>query len=349
MGGKIRVLVVDDSAYMRVVLKDMLESNGNIIVIGTAKDGVEAVERAKSLAPDVILLDIQMPKIDGIATLKRIMKEAPTRVVMLSAMDKMDDQLPLRALEMGAVDFISKPSGPVSIDIVNFTDRISQVVVEAASTRVDALRRTMTPVPHQLRPPKPEKIQHKVIVIGASLGGPRALEFIIASLPKGLPAPIFIVQHLPSEFSQSFAKRLSAAKGPHVELAEEGLRPEKGVAYVAPGGKHLKLSWKGASSLLMRLDDGDPVNFVKPSVDVLFKSAADSLGESVLAIVLTGMGEDGTSGALAVKNCGGRVIVQDEATAVAPGMPKSVLDAGAADKVVPLEKIPEEIVKFLEE
>ena len=349
MGGKVRVLVVDDSAYMRVVLKDMLESNSSISVIGTAKDGVEAVERARADAPDVILLDIQMPKIDGIATLKRIMKEAPTRVVMLSAMDKMDNQLPLRALELGAVDFISKPSGPVSIDIVNFADRISQVVIEAASTRVDALRKTMTPVTHKLRNPKPGRIQHKVIVIGASLGGPRALEFIIASLPRGLPAPVFIVQHLPSEFSQSFAKRLSAVKGPRVELAEEGLRAEKGVVYVAPGGKHLRVSWKGASSIQMSLDDSDPVNFVKPSVDVLFKSAADSLGESVLAVVLTGMGEDGTDGAVAIKNCGGRVIVQDEATAVAPGMPKSVFEAGAAYKVVPLEKIPEEIVKFLEE
>lgn len=349
MGGKVRVLIVDDSAYMRVVLKDMLESSGSISVIGTAKDGVEAVERAKADAPDVILLDIQMPKIDGIATLKRIMKEAPTRVVMLSAMDKMDEQLPLRALEFGAVDFISKPSGPVSIDIVNFTERISQVIVEAASTRIDALKKTMIPVIHQLRHPKSERLQHKVIVIGASLGGPRALEYIIASLPKGLPAPIFIVQHLPSEFSQSFAKRLGATKGPQVELAMEGLRPEKGVAYLAPGGRHLKLSSKGASSLMMSLDDGEPVNFVKPSVDVLFMSAADSLGESVLAIVLTGMGEDGANGAVAIRNCGGRVIVQDETTAVASGMPKSVVKAGAADKVVPLEKIPEEIVRFLEE
>ncbi len=349
MGGKVRVLIVDDSAYMRVVLRDMLESSGKITVIGTAKDGVEAVEKVKTEAPDVVLLDIQMPKIDGIATLRRIMKEVPTRVVMLSAMDKLDDQLPLRALELGAVDFISKPSGPVSIDIVNFTERIAQVIVNAATTRVDALKQTMTPVAHKLTMPKIEKLHHKAIVIGASLGGPRALEFIMASLPRGLPAPIFIVQHLPSEFSQSFAKRLGAAKGPHVELAWDGQRAEKGVAYIAPGGRHLVLSWKGASSLMIRLEDGDPVNFVKPSVDVLFKSAADSLGESVLAIVLTGMGDDGAEGAVAVKHCGGRVIVQDSATAVAPGMPNSVVTAGAADKAVPLEKIPEEIVRFLEE
>jgi len=349
MGGKVRVLVVDDSAYMRVVLKDMLESSGRIVVIGTAKDGIEAVDKAKTDSPDVILLDIQMPKIDGIATLRRIMKEAPTRVVMLSAMDKMDDQLPLRALEFGAVDFISKPSGPVSIDIVNFAERIAQVVIDAASTRVDALRQTMTPVALKMKTSRADRAHRKAIVIGASLGGPRALEFILASLPHGLPAPIFIVQHLPSEFSQSFARRLNAAKGPQVELAWDGRRAEKGFAYVAPGGKHLVLSWKGASSLLMKLDDGNPVNFVKPSVDVLFKSAATSLGDSVLAIVLTGMGEDGAEGAVAVKHNGGRVIVQDVATSVAPGMPNSVVSAGAADKAVPLERIPEEIIRFLEE
>lgn len=349
MDGKIKVLVVDDSAYMRVVLKDMLELGGRISVIGTAKDGIEAVDRAKELKPDVILLDIQMPKIDGIATLKRIMKECPTRVVMLSAMDKVDDQLPLRALELGAVDFISKPSGPVSIDIVNFSDKISQVVTDARMTRLDALRQSPTPVMHKLHTPKVETIQPKAIVIGASLGGPRALEYILASLPKGLPVPIFIVQHIPSEFSQSFAKRLNAAQGPRVELAEEGLRPQKGTAYLAPGGRHLTISWKGASSLMMRLEDSAPVNFVKPSVDVLFKSAAENLGESVLGIVLTGMGEDGADGAVAIKNCGGRVIVQDLTSAVAPGMPSSVLTAGAADKAVPLEKIPDEILKFVEE
>ena len=350
MPEKVKVLVVDDSAYMRVVLKDMLESDGSISVIGVAKDGLEAIEKVKTLIPDVVLLDIQMPKMDGIATLQRIMKESSTRTIMLSAMDKMDDQLPLKALEMGAVDFISKPSGPASFDIVNFSDRIIEIVKIAAEARVEVLRKARAPLPGKVQSIKKEAVKgHKIVVIGASTGGPRALEMVFAALPRDLPASFLVVQHLPEEFSASFAKRLDAAKGPRVVLAVDGEKVQKGVAYLAPGGRHLKLGWKGATSLVTRLDDGGPVNFVRPSVDVLFKSAAECLGGNLMAIVLTGMGVDGTAGAMVVKASGGRVIVQDEHSAVAHGMPKSVADAGWADKVLPLEKIAEEIVDFLME
>lgn len=351
MPEKIKVLIVDDSAYMRVVLKDMLESDAGISVVGSAKDGVEAIEKVKTLAPDVVLLDIQMPKMDGIATLQRIMKESPARTVMLSAMDKVDDQLPLRALEMGAVDFISKPSGPVSIDIVHFTGKIVEIVKIAAEAKVEVLRRTREPLnTKKVLSVKKEAFKgHKVVVIGASTGGPRALEIVFATLPRDLPASFIVVQHLPPEFSASFAKRLDAAKGPRVVVACEGDRVEKGVAYLAPGGRHLKLGWKGATSLVIRLDDGEPVNFVRPSVDVLFRSAAESLRENLMAIILTGMGADGTAGAMVVKASGGRVVVQDEHTSVAYSMPKSAIDAGLVDQILPLEKIAEEIVKFLQE
>lgn len=350
MASKVRTLVVDDSAYMRVVLKDMLESDQGIEVSGVAKDGLEAVEKTKSLSPDVVLLDIQMPKMDGIATLQRIMKESPTRVIMLSAMDKKDDQLPLRALELGAVDFISKPSGPVSIDIVTFTDRIVEIVKTAATARIEALQRYRGPLPNKITAfRKHASKQYKSIVIAASTGGPRALEAIFAALPRDIPAPIFIVQHIPQDFSASFAKRLDAAKGPKVVLAYDGQRVEPGVAYLAPGGRHLKLSGKTPTSFQIRLDDSDPVNFVRPSADVLFYSAAECASCEVLAVVLTGMGYDGMRGAAAVKNSGGRVIVQDEKTSVVFGMPRSVIGAGAADKVLPLEEIPRAIVEFLEE
>jgi len=351
MPEKIKVLIVDDSAYMRVVLKDMLESDAGISVVGSAKDGVEAIEKVKTLAPDVVLLDIQMPKMDGIATLQRIMKESAARTVMLSAMDKVDDQLPLRALEMGAVDFISKPSGPVSIDIVHFTGKIVEIVKIAAEAKVEVLRRTKEPLnTKKLLSVKKEAFKgHKIVVIGASTGGPRALEIVFASLPRDLPASFIVVQHLPPEFSASFAKRLDAAKGPRVVVACEGDRVEKGVAYLAPGGKHLKLGWKGAASLVIRLDDGEPVNFVRPSVDVLFRSAAESLRENLMAIILTGMGADGTAGAMVVKASGGRVVVQDEHSSVAYSMPKSAIDAGLVDHILPLEKIAEEIVRFLQE
>jgi len=350
MAGRVKVLIVDDSAYMRVVLKDMLESDSDITIVGAAKDGVEGVDKTKLLSPDVVLLDIQMPRMDGVATLQRIMKECPTRVIMLSAMDKMDGQLPLRALELGAVDFISKPSGPVSIDIVNYRERIIEIVKASSSARVDVLKKARAPLPSKIRPPRREQLNgFKAIVLGASIGGPRALEVIFAALPRELPAPFFIVQHIPGEFSDIFARRLDSAQGPKVVLASEGQKVERGIAYLAPGGKHLKLGWRGATSLVTKLDDGDPVNFVKPSADVLFASAAECLGERVLAIVLTGMGRDGTEGAKAIVAAGGKVIAQDEDSCVAFGMPGSVCEAGAATKVLALEEIPKEIIKFLEE
>jgi len=350
MAGRIKVLIVDDSAYMRVVLKDMLESDSNVSVVGVAKDGVECMEKTKLLSPDVVLLDIQMPRMDGVATLQRIMKECPTRVIMLSAMDKMDEQLPLRALELGAVDFISKPSGPVSIDILGYREKIIEIVKTSSNASVDVLRRARAPLPNKIKAPKKEQPDGlKAIVLGASTGGPKALEVIFATLPRELPAPFFIVQHIPGEFSEVFARRLDSAQGPKVVVATENRRVERGVAYLAPGGKHLKLGWRGATSLVTKLDDGDPVNFVKPSADVLFASAAACLGKRVLAIVLTGMGRDGTEGARAIVAAGGRVIVQDEQSCVASGMPGSVCEAGAATKVLPLEDIPKEIVRFLEE
>jgi len=350
MASKVRTLIVDDSAYMRVVLKDMLESDQGIEVTGVAKDGLEAIEQVKSLAPDVVLLDIQMPKMDGIAALQRIMKDNPTRVIMLSAMDKKDDLLPIKALEMGAVDFISKPSGPVSIDIIHFSDRIIEIVKTAAGARIDALKKARAPPPRRLATIRAEKARDlRSIVIAASTGGPRALETIFSALPQDLPSPILIVQHIPEDFSTSFAKRLNSAKGPRVVLATDSQRVERGTAYLAPGGKHLKLTWRGASSLMVRLDDSGPVNYVKPSADILFRSAAECLGEHTLGVVLTGMGSDGTEGAMAIRKAGGKVIAQDEQSSVVFGMPRSVIEAGAANSVLPLERIPEAIVEFLEE
>jgi two-component system chemotaxis response regulator CheB len=350
MPARVKTLIVDDSAYMRVVLKDMLESDLGVEVVGVAKDGLEAIEQVKSLAPDVVLLDIQMPRMDGLATLQRIMKDNPTRVIMLSAMDKKDDLLPIKALEMGAVDFISKPSGPVSIDIISYSGKIIEIVKTAAGARIDALKKARSPAPKRIATIGREKAKDlRSIVIAASTGGPRALETIFSALPRDFPSPILIVQHIPEDFSVSFAKRLDSANGPRVVLASDNQRIERGTAYLAPGGKHLKMNWRGASSLTVRLDDSGPVNFVKPSADVLFMSAAECLGEHALGIVLTGMGSDGTEGALAIRKAGGRIVAQDEQSSVVFGMPRSVIEAGAADCVLPLERIPEAIVEFLEE
>lgn len=346
----VTVLIVDDSAYMRVVLKDMLESDHEVVVLGVAKDGLEAIEMTKSLKPEVVLLDIQMPKMDGLATLQRIMKEAPTRVVMLSAMDKVDDQLPLRALEMGAADFISKPSGPISIDIVHFKDRIINVIKNIAEARVEALKNSRAPLPRKLAAIRKEPAKSRSLVtIAASTGGPRALEVLFAALPRDLPTAFLIVQHLPEGFAESFAKRLDGANGPRVVLAENGQRVQNGVAYLAPSGKHLRVGWRGESYLVLKLEKGKPVNYVMPSADVLFRSAADCVGEHVLAVVLTGMGSDGADGAEAIKQAGGKVYVQDEQSSVAFNMPKSVIETGSVDRVLPLDMIAKKILDFLEE
>lgn len=351
MNGPVRVLVVDDSAYMRVVLRDMLQSEEGISVVGAAKDGLEAVAKTASLRPDVVLLDIQMPKMDGLATLQRIMKESPTRVVMLSAMNKVDVQLPLKALEMGAVDFIPKPSGPVSVDIVRFKKAIADLVRSAAAARLDVVRRMRGPinVKHLEEARKaPPRSGAKAVVMAASTGGPRSLETIFAALPKGIGAPILIVQHIPPEFSPSFAKRLDAAKGPRVALATDGTVIQPGMAYLAPGGYHLKLVRKSREKVVARLDDGAPVQFVKPSANVLFESAAECYGDRLMGVVLTGMGSDGAQGARAIKRAGGRVIAQDEQSSVIFGMAKAVIDAKAADAVVPLDSIPQSIIDFTE-
>lgn len=351
MADRHSVLVVDDSAYMRVVLKDMLEADPTLHVVATAKDGLDAIEKVKRLKPDVVVLDIQMPKMDGLATLQRIMRESPTRVVMLSAMDRVDPQLPLQALDLGAVDFISKPGGPVSVDIVMFGSKIVEIVRNSVAAKVEALTRTKTVAPHKLHlaPPKSTRgVGRRAIVIAASTGGPKTLESIFSALPRNVNVPIFIVQHLPEGFSESFAKRLTAARGPKVALAADGVEVQAGTAYLAPGDWHLALEGRRTGAVTMRLEQTDPVNYVRPSADVLFKSAAECFGPNLLAIVLTGMGSDGAKGAMAVRAAGGRVIVQDEASSVIFGMARAVIERKSADKILPIEDIPLEIVSFME-
>jgi two-component system chemotaxis response regulator CheB len=352
MSKKVKVLIVDDSAYMRVILKDMIALEEGLEVVATAKDGIDALERIKESLPDVVLLDIQMPKMDGLATLQRIMREHPTRVIMLSAMDKVDFDLPLRALEMGAVEFISKPGGPISVDIAKYRASIARTIRDVSGAKIEALKLARTPVKTDQKRimPKMAKAQmFKAIVIAASTGGPRALEYVFSRLPHNIPAPIFVVQHLPAVFSESFSKRLNSIKGPRTVVASDNQKAMRGFAYLAPGNHHLVLSECSKQTAMMNLDDSQPVQFVRPSADVLFESAARCFGDRLLAVVLTGMGMDGTNGAKAVKRAGGKVIVQDEDTSVIFGMPKAVLDAGAADMVVPLKDIPVRIVEFLEE
>ncbi len=349
----VKVLIVDDSAYMRVVLRDMLSSEEGLSVVGTAKDGIEAIEKAKASSPDVVLLDIQMPKMDGLATLQRLMKEQPTRVIMLSAMDKVDIDLPLRALEMGAVEFISKPGGPISVDIVKYRAHIARTIRDVSGAKIDVIQKARVPLHLDKKRLKPKEMSgrgFKAIAMAASTGGPRALEYIFSRLPRNIPATIFVVQHIPPMFSESFARRLDSVKGPRTAVATNCTQAKEGNAYVAPGGAHLLVSECSKTAALMRLDDTmPPVQFVKPSADVLFESASTCFGPRLLAIILTGMGVDGVNGAKAVRSAGGRVVVQDERTSLIYGMPKAAVSAGVAERGIPLDEIPTEIVKFLEE
>ncbi|UCE45971.1 MAG: chemotaxis response regulator protein-glutamate methylesterase [Methanobacteriota archaeon] len=352
MPDKVKVLIVDDSAYMRVILKDMIAIEDDLEVIATARDGVEALAKIEEHSPDVVLLDIQMPKMDGLATLQRIMKERPTRVIMLSAMDKVDFDLPLRALEMGAVEFISKPGGPISVDIVKYQSSIARTLRDVSRAKIEALQLARAPIrtdAQRIKPRKTTEAGFKAIVIAASTGGPRALEYVFSRLPRDIPAAIFVIQHLPPMFSGSFSKRLNSVKGPRAVVATDDQKAMRGFAYVAPGGHHLVLTECTEGSAFMKLDDSRPVQFVRPSADVLFESAAKCFGKRLLAVVLTGMGMDGANGARAVKSAGGKVIIQDETTSVIFGMPKAVLDSGVADMVAPLKDIPAQIIKFLEE
>ncbi len=352
MPDSVKILVVDDSAYMRVVLRDMLESEEGLTVVDTAKDGIEALEKVESLRPDIVLLDIQMPRMDGLTTLQMIMKNRPTRVVMLSAMDKLDGQLPLRALSLGAVDFIPKPSGTISIDIINYKARIANHLRSIARAKLDALdRKSITArlrsSEHEMTPDVHAKT--KAIVMAASTGGPRALETVFSMLPRNLPVSMFIVQHLPVEFSILFAKRLDSLQGPSVRLAVDGTFVENSATYLAPGGTHLMLEPRERKGIAMKLDDGPPVQFVRPSANVLFETAARCYGQKLLGIVLTGMGSDGAKGAEVIKRYGGKVIVQNEESSVIFGMAKSAIDAGTVDEVLPLEGIPRKMIDFIEE
>ena len=352
MPDSVKILVVDDSAYMRVVLHDMLESEEGLTVVDTAKDGIEALEKVERLRPDIVLLDVQMPRMDGLTTLQMIMKNRPTRVVMLSAMDKLDGQLPLRALSMGAVDFIPKPSGTISIDIINYKARIANHLRTIARAKLEALKRNCSTA--RLLSSESERMpdvrtKTKAIVLAASTGGPRALETVFSILPRSLPASMFIVQHLPVEFSALFAKRLDSLQGPSVELAMNGAFVENGKTYLAPGSTHLILESIERKGVMMKLDDGPPVQFVRPSANILFETAARCYGKRLLGVVLTGMGSDGAKGAEVIKRYGGRVIVQNEESSVIFGMAKAVIGGGVADEVLPLEDIPRRMIDFIEE
>jgi two-component system chemotaxis response regulator CheB len=331
-----RVLVVDDSAFMRRLITEIVESRREFLVVGTARDGADALAKVRLLRPDIVTLDIEMPVMDGLTALSAIMTEMPRPVVMLSAAGSASDSsLTIRALELGAVDFVRKPSGPVSIDLVGVRTELLKALMAASMVRVahavTPLR--IEPVETPAREPQRTDPARAVVVVAASTGGPKALSEMVAGLPASLSAAVLIVQHMPDDFLKSFAKRLGqigafpVAVGSHDEIIHAGR------IYLAPGDRHMSIVMSNGVPRIA-IDRGPAVCGARPSADPLFRSAAQAFGGSVVGVVLTGMGHDGSEGLRAVRDAGGGAIVQDRASSIIYGMPRSALAFAGADRVV---------------
>lgn len=335
----IRVLVVDDSAFMRKALSMMIEDDPEIEVVGTARDGIDAIEKVKSLKPDLMTLDVEMPRMDGITALKKIMKENPLPVLMVSSLTVEGARATIDALSAGAVDFIPKQLSYVSLDITKIKGDLISKIKAITRTR----HRTFSPLSTNRttisnRPGAMKMTGAQIVTMGISTGGPFSLQKIIPLLPVDFPVPVAIVQHMPPHFTKSLADRLDSISRLEVCEAEDGMDLTRGKVYIAPGGFHMKFRGGGGNvKVVVTKDPSDTLH--RPSVDVMFSSAHDIFGGRILAAVLTGMGHDGLEGARLIKRSGGKVIAQDEATCVVYGMPRSIVDAELADAVLPLEGI----------
>ncbi len=343
MQHNIRVLVVDDSALMRTLISEMLAREPGIEVVGTAKTGLEAISAAGKLAPDVMTLDVEMPELGGVEALRHIMRKSPTKVIMLSGVNSAD--VTYDALSRGAVDFIVKPSGTFSPDIASISKDLVSKIRMAAAVKVEQLP---TSEPAKEAPRFPRRVAHeepssKLVAIAASTGGPAAVERVLADLPLDLPAACVVVQHLPVGFSESFARRLNRLSALDVRHAEAGDRVQAGVVYVAPAGKHMTVADRPTMGPVIRLDTEPPVFGLRPAADRTMKSVAETFRSRAVGVVLTGMGSDGALGMIQIKGNGGFTIAQDKETSVVYGMPRAAAERGAVDRVVPLNKVANEI------
>jgi two-component system chemotaxis response regulator CheB len=342
--GERTVLVVDDSAFMRRVLSDMIGRAPGFRVVGTAGNGVEALRRIERLDPDIVTMDLEMPELDGLRTLERIMAERPRPVVVVSAYTAAGSQAAIEALELGAVDCVAKPSGPISLDMARVEGRLVEALRAAAAADVRALlRRTAVCARrHAARPVAPGAAD-VAVAIGASTGGPRALAEVLGPLGSDLEAAVFVVQHMPAPFTEPLARRLGQLSGLRVVHVAGGEVPEPGTAYVAPADFHLRV--RRDPALRLSLDQEPPVWGVRPSADVLFESVAETYGARAVGVVLTGMGRDGAAGMLRIRRAGGSTLVQDRETAVVYGMPAQCIALGAAEAVVELGRIADAIAE----
>ena len=350
MTRKIRVLVVDDSALMRRILSDMLSQDPNIEVVGVAPDPYIARDKILKLKPDVLTLDVEMPRMDGLTFLEKLMRAHPMPVVMVSSLTLNGAETTLKALELGAVDFVSKPQ----LDLVERMPGAIPEIVEKIKTAAFAKLSTSASAPpsHQREAPTPRqppsamlKSTQRVIAVGASTGGTEAIRTFLMELPPDAPG-VVIVQHMPEKFTNAFAMRCNSLCTIQVKEAEDGDRLLQGHALIAPGNYHLKLHRDGAS-YVVRVEQGPPVNRHRPSVDVLFYSVAEVAGPNAIGVILTGMGDDGARGLLTMKQTGAQTIAQDEASCVVFGMPKEAIKLGAATEILPLSRISATVLRWV--
>ena len=348
---KIKVLIVDDSALIRSVMKEIINSQADMEVVGVAPDPIVARDLIKQTNPDVLTLDVEMPRMDGLDFLEKLMRLRPMPVLMVSSLTERGSEITLRALELGAVDFVTKPKMSIENGMLEYTEIITDKIRAASKARITPRQIPVAGAPGAvaggvlpaLR--NPLLSSEKLIIIGASTGGTEAIKEFLMQMPSDCPG-ILIAQHMPEGFTRSFAKRLDGLCKISVSESEGGERLLPGHAYIAPGHSHLLLVRSGAN-YMTQLDSGPPVNRHRPSVDVLFNSSAQAAGKNAVGVILTGMGKDGAQGMLAMKNAGAHTFAQDEASCVVFGMPREAIAIGAAQEVGALQALPGMVLGYL--
>jgi len=336
---KIRVLVVDDSAFVRQALSRMLSGDPEIEVVGHASDGRDGIEKARLLRPDVITLDVQMPRMGGLEALEELMTTDPLPVLLLSSQTREGADVTLRGLELGALDFVDKSRVQGNMNLLNLAEELKAKIRAVAQVHVPK----RAPAEERRVPAEGRKARADVVVIATSTGGPPALQAIVPRLPRALPCAVLVVQHMPVGFTRSLAERLNARSEVPVREAEDGEPVEPGLVLVAPAGRHLKVRRRGASVKAV-LDEEPRAALHRPSADVLMASVARVYGSRALGVVLTGMGSDGTEGLRAIHAAGGRTLAEAEESCVIYGMPKAAVEAGVVDVSVPLPEMAEAIL-----
>jgi two-component system, chemotaxis family, protein-glutamate methylesterase/glutaminase len=345
---KTRVLVIDDSALTRQVLGFLIERDRRLEVVGKASDGLSAWESLKELSPDVVTLDVEMPHMDGLTFLAKMMKSHPVRTIMVSSASERGRESTLRALELGAIDYVTKPALDARAHLGDFAKELSAKIRMAAGARLRLPARlhdssSLKPPPSLAVAAVSTETSERVVVMGASTGGTEALREVLRSLPADAPG-VAVVQHMPEAFTRTFAERLDRICEVTVREARNGEPLVPGLVLIAPGNKHIRIR-RVARRYFVEVLDGAPVNGFRPSVDVLFKSCARQAGKNGVGVLMTGMGDDGARGLFEMREAGGRTIVQDQASCLVFGMPREAIERGAAEVIVPLDKIADAVMR----